>query len=1199
MLVGAMLVVASPSFAGSAPNLDGLGESGANVGFPSTGNLVASSQTSAFQLPVVASNVKVLILGTGVEKDVFPPSLQSRLIGTGSAIEDSVGYGTLAASAVWQTVPKAEITSRVVGSAYESLGGLESALAYAEANASSFDVVLLAFHPAWLREPATFLLDQNLGPDNAWHMAMDAVLKYPGAHSDGRPFLGIPRDAALREQIFAKTKGKERQAVENFIARAEAWQRILDAIGKIRDKGLAVVAPAGDFLNGTDLLGNLNATDTQMISGVAALPDVITVGSAYYESDGTTLRVSPTSARGPNVGLALKPDVLGITNVTTLVPQDSSLAGAYGSASTSVAWADAGSDPSLAGGPVGSAAKKVMQGTPFVGAAVVAATVAGLSAQGFPNARTSRTSLDAKILRGLLWQQAAAVQASVSAPWPALQKAFAWEQGAGVLPKISAPPSPLPPIPLEPLRVEAPAEGSASADIAFWTGAAAPSSPDLSPRDWLGPDAVGFAKGVNDTMSQTSASASGHTLTLSATAGSYTGGFYVGLADVGASSPQSTFRFALIRDRAVTLTSAYARDAGERTEQLTFLLTPGLPIDVGPAGPAFKHLMRAGLDPFQIPFQSKVTDLQGRAELTTVPPGFWRLHLLADHSIHAVQARGTAADREEELGIRPVGSTIEGFLVAAQPQCDQEATPTGPWDSPACITPSWMQSTYNGVTVGVVCEVAEGDLKIQTLCKNPTMAVPAGIASRQIDEVKHQDLDFCGVAVPTEGISVEEILERANDGLCTVVSPGSANLWTWNEGANHCKAALPEDGTTGDFNVAPTVNNLAVGVASYTMMLPQPNRDAVIGVSFNYRAENAIIFVLITTGSDALTLDGPSGAAVIAADPKLTLTPHLNTSGRNGSAHFESGFISGGARTATITFIAVPTTWVAAPGTLTAAHVELCNIGVRAKTFAKDAWRSYPGAPAVANTLQIPVSGNYGGGVNWLDQTTPGTCRTRHRWDQATKKFIALGQECEEALFAIQLPKNNIVKDACTEPCDDIETQGDPSRFRDVKTPAGTSLTPSPIGAIHDPDLGVWGPTLCDDDDPVLGDACEVSGAINSALQKDGVTVNGRFFANILIPDAAIRAGTGGVWTYMGTDTGSHAVGFAQSGGTRTNRFTVGDFYDGEDGLNESNGDIIAGWITIETGNQLIIELQPPAGGSHTISTDLDCVTIDGTTICS
>jgi len=115
-----------------------------------------------------------------------------------------------------------------------------------------------------------------------------------------------------------------------------------------------------------------------------------------------------------------------------------------------------------------------------------------------------------------------------------------------------------------------------------------------------------------------------------------------------------------------------------------------------------------------------------------------------------------------------------------------------------------LLTAYNGVTVGVVCEVAEGDLKIQTLCKNPTMPVPAGIASRQIDEVKHQDLTFCGVDVPTEGVSVDDILESANDGLCAAIEAGNANLWTWKKGANNCEAALPEDGTPSPDDIALT-----------------------------------------------------------------------------------------------------------------------------------------------------------------------------------------------------------------------------------------------------------------------------------------------------------------------------------------------------------------------------------------------------------
>lgn len=1193
----------SPARAAISPNLSELGRA-LSLSYASTGTLVPTQRTASYRLPASGAQPRVLVVGTGVAKNVFPEPLRTadRLVGSGIEVADPVGYGTIAASVIWQLLPGAQITSRVPGTGYEGLLHLEDTLRWAADHAGEFDALLLAVHPAWMREPVPHMIDTSIGGRSVWDLAVDAVLRYPGTLSTEGSFLGIPRDRALRAQVFSRAKGKERTAVELAVARAESWGRIVSAVREIRDAGLVIVAPAGDFTRkaGTALV----PVETQTVSGIAALPEVVTVGAAYEDSGGQ-LRVSPVSARGPTSGLDLKPDLLAPTNVTALVPKASAIGQTADIAATAaaVSWADGAIPP----GALGADAKKILQGSSMVAASVVAATVANLSARGFPAPRAARTGLDARCVRGLLWERAS--QRQVTGAYP-------WEQGAGVLPPVAAAPVPLPPIPLEPLRLEAGDGDPAQATVPLCGGISTGTSSAVV-TGFIGPDAVGAATSRRwDDAGMLRSTVAGNAVSIATEprlhgAGAAQGGVYAGTLTLGGAGGDARFPVTVVRDSSVDLTAAYARAAGERANAETFLLTPGLPASVGSTGGAFKNLMKSGLDPFQLPVQARVTDALGKARLTKVPPGFWRVHLLSDFRVQSEQPRPGGWMREEPLGVRPAGGVLEGFVVAAQPACDTAPTPVGPL-SPACITPEWMSQTYTSVNASTypVCRVVEASITVQTMCRSVVMEVPAGVVTRQVDLVRYADLAFCGVSLPGDGspLTTAGILATAQENACAAQS-GSG--WAWTEGAPRCGAgALLESGLTGRFNLSGSLKALPISTFSYRFVLPSPNRDAQIGLSFAYRAENALVFAAISIGSDATQGEAPYGHLVVAGDPKLELSPELGASGRNGTAYIEGGFISGGAQTGTITFVVIPTTWVNVEDIVTAAQVQICNVGLEVLTFARKSWSEDRG-PAMPGTRQIAVSGNYGPGQpNALDRTAPGYCRDRLAYDAGDRRWLTLGPECEEISFAVQIPKNDAPVGA-PDPYA-VKFAGEPARFADVKTPGGASLcSPAPdpanparmactdpaIDALYDPDGDVWS-AWCNPADPVYGPACETGGAAGRYLDFDGISTNGRFSLNLPISDAAIRRGAGGVWVYLGEGPGPHAAA-VRGGPLDGRRFPTGAFYDHIDGLNASHSEVATGVLTIGAGNTLVASISAPDGSTHTLETDLDCVTVDGRVVCA
>ncbi|MFA5891474.1 MAG: hypothetical protein WDA27_11095 [Actinomycetota bacterium] len=496
-----------------------------------------------------------------------------------------------------------------------------------------------------------------------------------------------------------------------------------------------------------------------------------------------------------------------------------------------------------------------------------------------------------------------------------------------------------------------------------------------------------------------------------------------------------------------------------------------------------------------------------------------------------------------------------------------------------------------------LCATIEGAIRVDTYCGDATFSVPAGIATRQIDLVKYADFKFCGLSVPTDGTT-----ERLNDlvGLAldeTCKQPAGSG-WMWTSGGPMCRSPDLTEAAQANFDLTPQ-GALPIGTATYTFTLPNPTRDVVLGASFSYRAENALIYVASSVGGNALQGDGPQGSLLVAGDPGVSVPAGVQATGRSGSARIETAFIApAGTRTGTITFVVIPTSWVSS-GVVSKAHVEICNLGLEILTFAKRAWGDYEGAPDVPGTLNISLATKWSTNHDVLANLDPSYCRTRKRWDPQVADFVSLGTECEEITAGIHVPKNNLPADPTKR---DAVLSGDPSYFAGLKRLDGASLINPAVDRLYDPGLGVTD-YACKPDDPTWGDVCTTETRAGLLLGYEGIRVNGRFFAYLPITDAAIRsagAAGGATYAYIGEGTSVHALQYAMSGvpPVRTQRYDVGTNYDGDDGLNASSNQVLDGLVSVVAGDELRVTLNPPVGPQHVVATDLACVTVDGTVVC-
>lgn len=1240
---------------------------------PPPGGALVQTPTLRSRTPSVASGTAdILIIGTGVRRSLFPAALQSSINYFPGGDTDTHGYGTLAASVIFQLLGNATVTSRLVPAwdttTWSSLNltklaeALEALLATPEAD-DLYDVVLLAFPPASAIDPLPYLstVHYNDQIGSALAMMEEAILQ--NLAKTNPPVGGIPLDDdALRAQVFAGANLKHLDAVEKFVTRFREWQRVSKALSDLAGRGVAVVAPAGDFP-----LKKNNSTIPvypQSIFGVSASPNVITVGATYQDATTTppTTRLVSASGTGPTLGLRPKPDLVAPTDVLGLLPTSSLLGKVWGAKSGSLDWASVADTvcSTLATDP----GHCVLQGTSMVAAAAAAANIGALVQAGTPNASASRAQSDEEVLLSLAQAKASAEHATA---YGGSRLAYSWEEGAGVLRGLCLPdgfgtcvldPTTIPvPIGRPDLGEIATCATGKSLTLSLWSGGAVPATAQAALDSFLGAALSGASTAASfpDPGDRVALDTVARTVTVSVVADAdgdtvadhYQGGYYAGRLTLTVGPASYSFPMDVVRDTCPVFHADYAYNEqqtsslgaieGERMRDETVALLPAVPQKSQLLSAGFRYLAEYAVNPADKIIRFAVTkggemsgrlqetvlpDKHGTATINGVPPGFWRYALISDYSLDAVQARGA----EEGLGVMASGSGPEVFtvpgatlLLSSVQACAQAETALGPPTSPSCVSQGKFLNEKDPATG--FCKVSGLDGRNYWLyCGEAAIDSAVTVASRAIHLVEYDqdplktEWKACAVDVPLDGtkVDLDAIVNRATGPLCPAGS--TATLWQHHSGAPDClgpaeKAAYPggyPTDVTATYSYAgqpPTAGtaNLPVDVLTYTFALPTPNLYTEIAVSFSYKVENAILAVRVLTGYDRVG-DAVKGM-VLAGDPKLTVDPALTSVSFTGSAYRKWSLLTAGATTASVSFILTPTTWVSGASGSNLAKVQLCDTGIKAATFAK---QSLGTAGVDTKSPAQKFSQNANG---LLSQINPTDSRMRPRYNTATGTFQDLGTEREDALFAVHVPKHTTMD--ATKLHHVVAPRGGPAYLLDVRGAAGTSLGSGPFAGFpaYDPLRGSKELT-CNESDQVTGALCQQWNSAVKLLGLANMWINGEFFGTLPLGTSTLNS-AGGVVTWVvhdGDDSGASESQWTKDAqGALVKAFQLTNFYGGlpSDALATPQIPVESAWIQVATSQQngrtiltLGVKL-PIVAGEHTISTDLNCVTVDGTVKCA
>jgi hypothetical protein len=1220
-IVAALIFVIVASF-GTQPARAGGSPSGSDlstaVEASGSGTVVNDVQTPQLRARVPDDpGARILLIGTGVARALFPASVQPAVVAHSSAADllDTHGYGTLAASTLLQMLPNATIVSRRVP-AYDAswtllnMTELASALDDARAHAADYDAVLLAFPPNAALDPVSDLIGHADYGVYGKGMAMvdEAMLATPQAVRG--IVAGIPADRALRDKVFARADLLHRAAVEKYAASALAWRTIIGDVAALSNAGVAVVAPAGDFTR-KDATGNIVPLPTQTVYGLSALPSVITVGASY--EDAGVPRVSPTSGRGPTLGLAVKPDLLAPSDVMAMLPATSALSWPDDSMRAplqTLNWARAGTTPTPCPS-LTNAYRCVLQGSSMVSASVVAANIATLVAAGTPHLAGARAATDDEVLRGLAWAAASGVTAQA---YGDARDAYGWEQGAGVMLGMRG----LDPrsVPVALARAsfgEVSPNKSATASIPLWSGGATPSVAKATIAEMLGADPSGAAAAApwKDAARVTS-SVSGAAVALTAAAGKFQGGVYTGaVALTTPSGARVDVPLDLVQDVAVDFhVNAAFTDLmtggpeGERVEDASMVLFAGMPSGVGLVGAGFKNLggpgfAKVGGDPTNAVViraattRNSFTDPSvpaaehGRARIAAVPPGFYRFHVLTDASMEATQSRG----RDESLGIGLASFGPDALNAPGEnifiPSC------VGSESGPMACTPRANVDPTNGL-----CTVRAPQATFNVYCGEIAYALPAAVVSRAVHLVSfdtspaRSEWGSCNVDVPLDGTTLDlgAIVQKAR--ACGGVPAPTA--WNLSAGAPDClgpteRAATPRGNPTdvtaayqGTGSTGLPGRNLPVQVLNYDFPLPDPNTYTTATLELSYAARNAIVAVRFSTGDSAAA--DASNSLLVIDDPAVAVTPAVRGAGTRGAATDEWTVMSSNAREGHLSIVVIPTAWSSSSLNPTIASVQLCDVGLRVATFAKTHW-SVP--QASVQRASIDDRG-------LTDNIDPSRSRVRATYDSAAGAFADAGTEREGLVFGVQIPKNSTASSSVARHV--RSPRGGPAYFRAAR---GTSTGTPAAFAAADPGRGTTS-LACDEGPASFGtappsaramwtlcrqwNAARASSSLLAELGPD-LAVNGRFGGAAALSEGEIfRAG--GKLTYEVTDGDDGGAFNSKWSGAR---FSVGDFYD-ETGtpmqLSALNG--VLQVSRDRAGNPVLnVRAGTPADGTYTLSATL------------
>lgn len=672
---------------------------------------------------------------------------------------------------------------------------------------------------------------------------------------------------------------------------------------------------------------------------------------------------------------------------------------------------------------------------------------------------------------------------------------------------------------------------------------------------------------------------------------------------------------------------------GERVEDVTLALMPALPAKVGLVGSAFKYLQQYGISPldqvirFAVTKGGKAVPLAknapaseyGSATIKAAPPGYWRYYVISDYSVPALQLRSVGGSRVGDgMGVAIAGggpelANVPGLtlFISSIQGCDQASTAQGPMKDPTQLK---YPDCLSWDTVGNEKDPATGFCKASVTigvttftfwlyCGEAPLAAPAAVASRSVHLVEYDqaplrnEWQMCAVEMPLDGtkVDLDAIVARATSS--TVCPAGTtATLWDFKAGAPDCLspgqrllypdghptdiealydvAANPSPSTTGGFN-------LPVAVLTYRFPLPTPNTYTALSLNFAYRIQNAVLAVRVQAGNDGV---GGGTGLVIAGNQNLGVDPVLKTLGDRDSLRLDWTMISSNATVGTFSFLLIPTTWTQSTSGAALARVQLCDTALRVKTFAKQSW----GTAGLEVGTSYPVQKFLQADNGLPAKIVTTKSRTRVKFNRTSQAFEDLGSEREDALFAVQVPKDttrnatkpHFVKNPDPTPTTTADLA---AHLRDIRRVDGISLTTpgQPLAGFgaYDPQLPAEA-MKCNEGDAVTGALCQqwntntILLELRNRAELTDAWRNGRFFGTVPIGLTGIVAGGGGLnWVVAdGDDGGAFETRWVKDAqGAYVAAFDVSDYYGdaAADGLNSAAGQpILSGWVQVSVDQQ-------------------------------
>lgn len=901
--------------------------------------------------PAATSPIRVALISSGVDTSVLPSPFSNQVSSYGSS-GDPVGFGTYAASIIFQLQGISQITS--FGAYPQGVfdpGYLHWALqAIATSPPGSYDAVVVAVPPSEFLDPITAAMATG-----NWDDVQEAIGLAPLDGPSGSKVFGVPLD----ESLFNKQPNSpaNQTGLSSFRIALSYWNNIQREIRSITAMHTPVVVPAGDL-----------GSNPQTVLGIANFPEVVTVGGFNAPtSTGYAGNVSIHSSSGPSIDLRIKPDLLAPTGVTGLFPDGSQLA-AYLRAQTPNPINNSLIPDWSPSGPSVVTPDKALLDTNLVSAAIVGMALGGIRAQG--RALMPAVDLDLPHLKGALYAKSTS-----------LSGVPVWKQGEGVLggPSLTGIVPDLTfalTTPLVLSHADLGLESSSSPwsqSVPVAQGTWTPSVASTEVRDFVGVNFNATAKVASVTNSAapavtaTYSALSGITLSaetgaLTKEAGLYSGVITVPMTSATGSVVTQTVAFMLEHGFKPIARSFAIHDdsAGDTGHHETFSLSPTLP----PGATVLDHPVgMLPINPMDTSFFFKVTDeaactryptaatgtltdsvCKGHAPFEIVPPGFYSVKEFSDYGapyqysvgVSTTATGWTTQTLSDDLGGKVAYTAFKTLLLPLA--LDPDASPENPrtcvksygayddWSghndgepSFANLPTTWRECTErflraSGVTPTVYDAATAG------FFVRPTYSVPFPSVTRTTDDTTANvtqtvspetasllriNLGFIRKAVQTQVSSrYIDIVHPCTDirflsfrtasitTFYNLMHPTNTVQTDWQTGCDNLETLL------ATYNQSGAQSSGAIGLSSahYAFNLPKPNYTAHMSLNFPYEVKNAFILVAVLVGNEvAVGLVTPSGIVQLPGaspnDPVYISQLQDNTGGwATGTANFEFNF---------------------------------------------------------------------------------------------------------------------------------------------------------------------------------------------------------------------------------------------------------------------------------------------------------------------